>query len=454
MKRFGGWLVLSILLLPSAASAQHRGVLLDFEGWRAGLARSAVLVGLTSSVEIVARSDVYDQGDEIGVDAMTDEGVAKVARVMGLSVIVKGRVTRRGRRSKTKITILDADGRVLVAGTAPGPRNGRTKRKIRAVASRLVKRALADLPEPDEEAILDEQVGESPRRLVRPVVPKDEAPEMTDLEAANEELGLDPEIDDPSPAPSFTEPEPEPEPTRTQTSVRPRNKAARRLVAALGGFTFRARTARIGQTDQRNAQHTSGAFPELSVALRITPFKPKSTLGPAYLLFEGNYGLGVSSLERTDPVSSDAYRFAASVGYTFDVAFLDVGGVVGLGHDTFALGDNGVMGAARYTYVRLGGVARWPVSASITLTAEAGLRPVLSAGELGTRYGQGSGAFGFDLAAGLLGRTKIGFTYGVTASFTGYALLFSAPGPLSGAVTATGGFDRSLALSTLVGWSF
>lgn len=435
--RWASVLLFLVASLPTRASAETKGVLLDFSGWRAPRARSAALFGIAPHLEIVPRSEVK------AVDGDLDEAV----RELGITIVVRGAVRGRGRRARTTITIHDATGEVLAEGRAPGPRHARALRRIGRTASALLRRALERLPDED---VLDEPIGR--RTVVRP----EAAEPRTELEIANDELGLDPRIDEP--AARIEERRAAIETKRPTPRVRAIEAVAeppstRSLVAALVGFTFRSRAARVGQSDQQNARHDSGVFPELSVGLRMTPFRPRSALGPAFLELEGHYALGVSSLERTSAVSSSAYRFLAQGGYLFDVSVLQVGAVVGVGHDAFTLGDNGVMGAARYTYLRIGGAARWAFADGFALVADGGLRPALSAGEIGSRYGQGAGAFGFDLAAGLVGGTDSGFSYGVSFGYTGYALRFGGAEDARTPVTATGGFDRSLAASVRVGWT-
>lgn len=471
MKKLALTIALGALFVPSIAAAQqHTAVLLNFKGWKAKRARVSVLSGIANHVEVAPRSLLRQTASDLGHDPDTQDGIVAACESIGATVVVKGRVRGRGKRAKTIIKVLDGQLRELESGTAPSPKTRRGRKKIQAVASKLMLRAVAKLPDPEDD--FDEPEPRSRRVVVA----------ASDVD---EELGLDPEIDEPSgsglpivdvededeevldeaigddePIAEIEEEEEEEEeeeveaPAKATTKISPKRRSRPALITALSGFTFRSRSARIGLTNDRNARHRSGVFPELAVSLKLTPFKPRSTLGPAFIQLEGRYGFQVKSLERTSEVSTGIYRFAADVGYTTDVAFLRVGGAVGVGHDAVTLGDNGVMGAARYTYVRLGGLATWEVSEDFVLRADIGLRPILSAGELGSLYGQGAGAFGFDMGAGFRAKTDIGFSYGFGVGLSTYALLFSEPGELSPPVTATGGSDTSILVDTFIGWAF
>ena len=158
--------------------------------------------------------------------------------------------------------------------------------------------------------------------------------------------------------------------------------------------------------------------------------------------------VGLSSIERTEEVRTDALRAGATVGYLFDLGFLELGGGAGFGVDRFALGENDVLDSTTYSYVRIAVLGRALLFDALRIDLQAGLRPVVNTGELGDRWSQSATALGFEVGGGVVHETQIGFAYGLSALFSGYTMRFGASDRLS----ATGGLDSSIAVGISLGW--
>jgi hypothetical protein len=224
--------------------------------------------------------------------------------------------------------------------------------------------------------------------------------------------------------------------------LEPEIQSGGRLLSARAGVAVRARKAQLKLSDGRLAVHDTGPFPELALRLEGRPY------AGLYAMIDFGIELGLSSIERTEQIATDALHASGTVGWLFDLGIVDLGGGVGFGVDRFALGQNRVMDSTMYSYVRVAAIATLTLFDAMMIEADAGLRPVVSTGELGDRYDQSANALGFEACLTVAHETDVGFVYGLSGQYSGYTMRFGKTDHLS----ATNGYDGAFSVAVTVGW--
>jgi hypothetical protein len=391
-------------------------VVLGVGGHRGDLVRRAIVSELDDVVALIPQDQVMHLADSLDVDLDTAEGLRKVAESMGLELFVRGRVEGKGRSAKVEIDVLGPDGLLMSSAKGKAPQTRKSRTKLAKRVAQQVQNALIQLEDDDPvegSDVLDETLEE-------PASPPPPAPLKVKIE--EKPIVAPQPIAAGTPGPPLASPQ--------------------KLLGAHAGVAVRSRNARLELSDGRRAVHETGAFPEITVRLEGRPY-----LG-LYAAVDFGIEVGLASLERTREVSTDALHAEATLGYLFDLGIVDLGGGVGFGIDRFALGNNRVLDSSLYSYVRVAGIGQLTLLDAILIQLDAGLRPVVSTGELGDRYGQSAKALGFEAALSIAHETDIGFTYGARGTFSGYTLRFDRTDTLS----ATGGFDSSFSAALTIGW--
>ena len=121
--------------------------------------------------------------------------------------------------------------------------------------------------------------------------------------------------------------------------------------------------------------------------------------------------------------------------------------------DAYHLGDNGVLTSASYIYLRPGARVRIRMAGEVlAIEADIAYRGVLDVGAIAGAFGQGAGAHGFDVGAGLTGHLEdLGFSYGLRMDYVGYWLSFSGMGTET--IPGTSGVESAVRVTLRLGWA-
>lgn len=413
----------ALLHAPEAAAQQHVGVVLDFDGRRGAIARRSVVRALSDELELARSSEFEDRARALGADLDEATGIAAVAQDMGVDVVVLGEVRGRGRRARTVIRVLDAQGNEVARREEGSPAGWRGQRRIGQAAVEAVEQALAEIGrrEPAEE----------PEPIERPLPGG----------------GLDEEL--------FGEALEEEE---EEEEDGPGERAAVPLLEAMVGFGVRTRNAEIVLAPPGGTRgYEAGLFPEISLRFELRPFaSAEGALRGIFAHAEGFHSIGLSSKDRDtgEEIGSSALRFFAQVGYLADAGSLQLGGGLGFGYDAFLLDENDTMSSAQYTHLRPALIGRMPISGELVqLGLDAGLRVVFGTGDLVPMFGESASAFGFDVGGAVFGNLESNLAYALRLGYVGYSLSFEGEAEMM-VDNAVEGTDGYLFLTLDAGYQF
>lgn len=234
------------------------------------------------------------------------------------------------------------------------------------------------------------------------------------------------------------------------------------------GVTVRNRDAALDLAAGGHRTYSSGAYPEIALAVEARPFANDAHLGRG-LYLQGSFGhsLGLRSVTEdldctTDPapagcnVGTNFLRFAVGAGWLAPIEDIaEVGAGVTVGYDGYELAPNTVMPSAEYVYVRPGARGRIRLAReALVLDLEVAYRGVVGVGALATSFGEEAEAHGVDVGVGLGGNLfpvlDLGFTWAVRFDYVHYALSFAGA---ANDAPASGGSESSARVTLLVGWS-
>lgn len=404
---------------PAAAQAPA-GVVLDFSGPAGGQARGAVVDGADGVLALTSREEAERAAGAAGVQLDDHAGVVRVASDLGLAVLIRGRVTGRGRRAVVQIRVVDAAGNDVAFREVSGdPRRRSGRRQITDATREVLAQAMTDLA---ARAAREEQERQ-----------RAQAAQIAELRAP------DPEEDEPSAAhqPRF---------------------------AARIGWGGRNRHAAVELDPGTDKLYEAGLFSELRIAVEGRPFATDdSAMAGLYASLDMHFSLGLSSQDATDgrSIGSQVFGMMLSAGYlarAWQGERLLAGAVVGFGYESFSIDDNPTLPSSAYPHLRFGAVARAQILEELlTARLDLGLRWAFGVGDFGDAFGQDSGALGFDFGIAVGGGLDLGLDWAVRFAYTRFGLNFSgdvATMPVGGVtpVQAAGGFDKGIELGVEVGW--
>jgi len=419
----------AVLFISSAASAQaERGVVLDFDGRGSGAARNSVVRAAADKLDLARSNDIEGAAQNLGADLSQPTGIAAVAQDQGLTLIITGEVTGRGRGARTNIHVFDDQGNEVAYREAGRPVGRSNRRRIQQAASEAIDQALGAVAERRREEELARQREE-------------EAARQAALAAEPEQV----EDDDAGPPGGLP------------------------LIAAFVGINGRTRDAQADFAGGGGRRYDLSMYPELSLRLESFPLGSSSSAAKGiYAQFDLAFALALSSQE-VDPMGNptggeldtSAWRMLLQVGYLYplsDDAFR-IGALVGFGLDSFSLGDNNVMASTKYTYLRIGAVADARLYQNLVRARlDIGYRIVFGVGDIGNgtdpnALGDDASGGAFDLGVSLGGRIDLGISYAVRFGFTRYSYDFSGVTG-SGIPPESSLTDKGLNLSVQVGYTF
>ncbi|MEM9190447.1 MAG: hypothetical protein AAGF12_14775 [Myxococcota bacterium] len=154
------FVVPAALLLPFAieigsAHAQVQAVVGDFSGPGANRIRSQAVRALQDEVDLVSQDDF-----EAGGPLETDDDYAAAAAQTGVSAIVEGTVSRRGRRWLANVTVRGGDGILITDADFQGRNLTGLGRRIGRSLWRDLGDAIQNAPEPESDEPEDDPIDE------------------------------------------------------------------------------------------------------------------------------------------------------------------------------------------------------------------------------------------------------------------------------------------------------
>lgn len=421
----------AILFAGSVGSAQtERGVVLDFSGRGSGAARNAVVRAASDKLDLARSRDVEGAAQNLGADLSQPAGIAAVAQDQGLTLIITGEVTGRGRGARTHIHVFDDQGNEVAYREAGRPVGRAGRRRIQQAASEAIDQALGAVAERRRQEELERQRQEEAARQAQLAAMSEGGGEEDEDEASGTPGGLP-------------------------------------LIAAFVGIDGRTRDAQADFPGGGGRRYDLGMYPELSIRLESFPLGSSSSAAKGlYAQLDLAFALALSSQEldamgNPTDIDTSAWRMLVQAGYQYplsDDAFR-IGALVGFGLDSFTLGDNGVMASTKYTYLRLGAVADARLYEDLVRARlDIGYRIVFGVGEIGdgmaaNALGDDASGGAFDLGVSLGGRIDMGLSYALRFGFTRYGFDFT--GTTGSGIPPESSFtDKALNLSVQVGYTF
>ena len=422
--------VAALVVAESAIANAQSGVVLQFRGPRAGVARSAALRGARGQLEMVTLNKARRAARQASRGLNSRAGRRAIASALELDYIISGRVSRRG----TRIDLHDHDGARLSRIDAPRPTNAANRRRIQEAVNAMVTEQVNRDFEEDYEAEEDE---------VEPGRSLDELEDETPPGYRDDDDDDDDENDD------------DDSPADVGNLLFPK-------VVALVGADARRRDISItllnGQT--RNYR-TAALYPDITMHVAVRPLNEASIARGLYFQMDAAFAVGLTTNQRdtADPsnlteVETSAWRIFGQVGYLAPLMDdkLQIGAMVGVGVDKFIFGENDVMASSSYVQLRAGIAGSYAIlGPQLILRADFGYRHPFGAGDLASDFGTGATLRGFDVGIAATGAMDVGFTYGVHVGFTTYKLMFE--GPAEDA-EATDGRDNAFNMGLNLGWTF
>ncbi len=393
-----------VLALPQPVQAQsdRTGVVLRFSGSRGSAARSAVIRAIDERINLMGRAEVEDNARNTGATLDEAPGMASVAREMGLSLFVSGRVRGRGSRGRTEIRIHDAIGNEVAMREGPAPIGRARLGRIGRAASEALDQAL--------EAISAREAQEQRER--------EEADAAAAAAAAAQRQTWEAE-------------EAEEEDEEATEGGLPR-------FVGLLGFDGRTRDAALDLLGGGGRDYDSGTFGVLTLQLSSYPMGDRAgAIRGIYAQVDFGVSLGLKSQEQLSdgsfgPVlSTTAMQFLLHVGYLYPIGDDDarIGAMLGFGLDSFSLGDNSSMSSSKYTFLRIGLAGDVRVYEELLRArVDVGYRLTFGVGDLTPTFGEDASANGFDIGLSLLATLEMGIVVGARFGFTRYGVSFTGAG--------------------------
>ncbi len=399
--------LVAAVVSPEGARAQgmRRVAVARFDGPGGAVARNVVINALSGSVDLVPENDVDD------AFAQAQGNLARVAAGTRADLVVTGTVSGRGRRARTRIRVLDANGVELARGSAGGP-TGRGARRLASAANEAVAGAVRTLDARDASGVESPPAGTGSGF-------GSETPE-TPGEGEGEGDGGGESRDPP-------------------------------MLLAVAGVGLRTRDATVNLVSGATRQYSAGGFAELVVHAELRPLARSD--GAAKGIFgalELGYAVGLSSTAEGMDVGTSAFRFAGDAGFVYGFAdgLVELGASFGGGIDSFALDMNPVLPSTSYAYLRPALVATFGIVRDwLRLGLGLGYRLVLSTGDILDAFGEQITAGAFDFGASIAGGTGP-FGYSLRFGFVHYSLTFTGVGLDA---DGTDGGDTSISVTALAG---
>jgi len=435
-----------------ASAQQARVVVLGFSGADGSTARIQVVRGLKGRADFETRSQAERVVEDRRLDLRREADRAALAEALQVDYLFWGRVRGRGQSARTEIRVAGREGATLTGYEAGAPGTSKGNRLIQQAA----RTALAEAVELSPPRPTKPAASVAPRAVVpvaeaavstgagtRPPEPVEKAtPRKNQRDLAEEEKSKQRKSDDRR---------------KAKTGELPVFE-----ILVGGGVRFRNIDFNVGDGSggTENRGFDSGAYAEVGGYVLVRPLGrwDKAPLQAIVIQGDGGVGFGLKAGREGTGITSGirTWRALGQVGYLHPIRRLQVGGLVGVGVDTFEIDVNSVLPSIQYIYARVGGALAYTIIRDfLAFRVDGGFRKPFSLGDLDQAFGNNSSAIGWDATATVGGRLGIGFSYAFRFVYEAYKLDFA--GATSNVPSMGGpggdGNDRALTFWFLVGWT-
>lgn len=430
-----GLAMLGCLSSRTAEAQQPKVVVLDFSGAGGSTARVQVLRSLRGQVEFAKKADAESVAASQSLKLDTERGRESLCEELGLDYIFWGRVNGRGASARTEIRVAGASGAQLTGYEAGAPGTTEGNELIQEAARAALAEA-KQLAPPGSDAKKTRKAAKSKSA---------DAPATVVLPAST--------------PPAYVPAQDQKESNKSKSSG---DMPVFQILVGGGvrllDIDFDVGTS-SGGTDNR--KFDSGAFFDVGGHLQIRPMGRSGSPAAQAFVIEADGGAGIgldAALQDGVGGSPDVktWRVLGQLGYLYPIKRLQVGGLVGVGVDTFDIDSNSVLPSRQYIYVRIGAALAYTILEDfLGFRVDGGFRWPFELGDIEAAFGNNSTALGFDAAATLGGRLDVGFTYAFRYIWERYKLDFAGATQNVPAMGGPGGdgTDQAMTFQVLVGWS-
>ncbi len=428
--------------IASGANAQRpRIVVLNFEGAGGSTARVQVVRALKGRADFATKSDadriIEDRGLRIG----TVGGRAELSDALDVDYIFWGRVKGKSKSARSEIRVAGRSGQALTGYEAGAPGTSKGNQLIQEAARTALAEAIELAP---------------PERRKRK-----EAASVGAVAGGSVVAGTATATASTAPAQSESKP-------RKESKVNKEKKGggATKLpvfeILVGGGPRFRNIDFNVGDgsggTEPRT--FTSGAYADVGGYFLVRPLGRSDNPALQGIVIQGDGGVGFglkAGLQGTGSTSNiSTWRALGQVGYLYPIKGMQVGGLLGVGADTFDIDLNSALPSIQYIYFRVGAAFAYTIIKDLlSFRVDGGFRKPFSLGDLEGAFGNNSSAIGWDATAMVGGKLDIGFSYGFRFIYESYKLDFAGANTSVPSMGGPGGSgtDRAMTFQFLVGWS-
>jgi len=425
-------------------------VVLSFTGSGGSTARVQVVRALKGHAAFATRSDADRVIEDRGLRTGTAAGRAELSETLDVDYIFWGRVKGKGSNARTEIRVAGRSGETLTGYEAGAPGTSKGNQLIQQAA----RTALAEVLE-----------------LAPPGKPKRKESIPVMAAQASVPAGAATATRSTAPAPTKSK-------SRQDTKAGAKKDADKKKKNKKGDGGTKLpvfelfvgggpRLIKIdfnvgdGSGGTENRSFDSGAYGDVGGYFLVRPLgrSESPALQGIVIQGDGGFGFGLKAQPRGTGITNNVstWRALGQVGYLYPIKTLQVGGLVGVGADTFDIDVNSVLPSIQYIYVRVGAALSYMIIKDLLgFRVDGGFRKPFSLGDIEAAFGNNSSAIGFDATAMVGGKLDIGFTYGFRFIFEHYKLDFSGatdPQQPSFSGGPGSGTDNAMTFQFLVGWS-
>lgn len=444
----------AILIGSAIANGAHaqkpKVVVMSFAGDGGPTARVQVVRALKGRADFATKSDadaiIRDRGLRLGTAA--DRG--ELGDALDVDYIFWGRVKGKGSGARTELRVAGRSGEALTGYEAGAPGTSKGNQLIQEAARTALAEAM-ELAPPEKRK-------------------RKEAPAVSAVAGGSVAAGA---AAGASPAPS-TPPASKPRKGDKTDDKKKKKRSAESgselpvfEILAGGGMRFIEINFNVGDVSGglENRNFTSGAYADVGGYFLVRPLGRSDNPALQGMVIQGDGGVGFglsASPEGTGiKVDVNTWRALGQVGYLYPIKGMLVGGLAGVGVDTFDIEVNSVLPSIQYIYFRVGATFAYTIIDDfLGFRVDGGFRKPFSLGDIDAAFGNNSSAIGWDATAMVGGKLDIGFSYGFRFIYESYKLDFAgatqnvpARSDMCPPDSSCGGTDRAMTFQFLVGWS-
>ena len=442
-------ILMGTAITSGAHAQQPKVVVLSFAGDGGSTARVQVIRALKGRADFATKNDadrvIEDRGLRIG--AAGDR--AELSDALDVDYIFWGRVKGKGNSGRTEIRVAGRSGKALTGYEAGAPGTSKGNQLIQEAARTALAEAM-ELAPPEkqkrkEAAVVGAAAGGSVAAGAA-VAATSTAPAQP--ESKSRENG---KVDD--------------EKKSDKKKEKKSDEATKLPVFEIfvgGGPRFRDINFNVGDGSGgiENRSFTSGAYGDVGGYFLVRPLGRSDSPALQGIVIQGDGGVGFGLKAEPQGTGSTAsistWRALGQVGYLYPIKGIQVGGLLGVGVDTFDIDLNFVLPSIQYVYFRVGAALAYTIIKDfLGFRVDGGFRKPFSLGDIDEAFGNNSSAIGWDATAMVGGKLDVGFAYGFRFIYEAYKLDFAGANTSVPAMGGPGGSgtDRAMTFQFLVGWS-